>query len=304
MIAARTVAEAKKVMPGTVNEVPARMPFRSKQQQALMRTRSRLEAALREATAKNGLTMLQLTCMHDFGITASLNLSLQDKELLIDTLEWKTLLRAEIQSSKNQLDALAKKQTWQCEKQAKRKEAREYLHDKKGPSKFCGNTHSTQAPKELVLDMPVVVMWVNQQPTAESKEIVKRIYDEVPSAQIQQAEGEVALLILTIPEAQTSEGAALVREAQQTWKWRTALRKPQHLAAVLRSLCLQKKQNNPERESVLFIGTQFSILYTSMHSPMDIQRCADLSQSHDPICICICIHTCVYVRECVLFIGT
>ena len=140
MIAAR-IAEAKKVMPSTVSEAPARMPFRSKQQQALMRTRSRLEAALREATAKNGLTMLQLTCMHDFGITASLNLSLQDKELLIDTLEWKTLLRAEIQSSKNQLDALAKKQTWQCEKQAKRKKAREYLHDKKGPSKLCGNTH-------------------------------------------------------------------------------------------------------------------------------------------------------------------
>jgi hypothetical protein len=89
MIAARTVAEAKKVMPGTVNEVPARMPFRSKQQQALMRTRSRLEAALREATAKNGLTMLQLTCMHDLGITASVNLSLQDKELLVDTLQGK-----------------------------------------------------------------------------------------------------------------------------------------------------------------------------------------------------------------------
>ena len=88
---------------------------------------------------------------------------------------------------------MAKKQTWQCEKQAKRKEAREYLRDKKGPSKFCGNTHSTQAPKESVLDMPVGVMLVNQQPTAESKEIVKRIYDEVPSAQIHQAEGEVAL---------------------------------------------------------------------------------------------------------------
>jgi len=44
--------------------------------------------------------------------------------------------------------------------------------------------------------MPVGVMWVNQKPTAESKEIVKRIYDEVPSAQIHQAEGEVALLIL------------------------------------------------------------------------------------------------------------
>jgi hypothetical protein len=112
-----------------------------------MRTRSRMEAALRESIAKNGLTMLQLTYMHDLGITASLNLSLQDKELLIDTPQWKTLLKAEIQSSKNQLDAMAKKQTWQCEKQAKRKEAREYLRDKKGPSKFCGNTHSTQAPK-------------------------------------------------------------------------------------------------------------------------------------------------------------
>jgi hypothetical protein len=54
--------------------------------------------------------------MHDLGITASLNLSLQDKELLIDTQQWKTLLKAEIQSSKNQLDAMAKKQTWQYEK--------------------------------------------------------------------------------------------------------------------------------------------------------------------------------------------
>jgi len=115
MIAARIV-EAKKVMQGTVNEVQARMPFRSKQQQALMRTRSRMEAALREAIAKNGLTMLQLTYMHDLGITASLNLSLQDKESLIDTPQWKTLLKAEIQNSKNQLDAMAKKQTWQYEK--------------------------------------------------------------------------------------------------------------------------------------------------------------------------------------------
>ena len=173
--------------------------------------------------------------------------SLQDKELLTDTLQWKALLKAEIQSNKNQVDALAKKQTWQCEKQAKRKEAREYLRDKKGPSKFCGNTHSTQAPKELVLDMPIGVMWINRQPTSESQEIVKRNCNEVPSVQMHQAEGEVALLILTIPEAQTSEGAALVRKAQQTWKWRTALRTPQHLSAVLRNLCLQKKQNNPER---------------------------------------------------------
>ena len=184
MIAAR-IAEAKKVMPNTVSEAPARMPFRSKQQQALMRTRSRLEAALREATGKKELTMLQLTCMHDLGITALSNWWLQDKELLTETPQWKALLKVEIQSNKNQLDALVKKQTWQCEKQAKRKEAREYLRDKKGPSKFCGNTHSIQAPKELVLDMPIGVMWINRKPTVESQGIVKRIYEEVPSVQIQ-----------------------------------------------------------------------------------------------------------------------
>jgi hypothetical protein len=48
--------------------------------------------------------------------------------------------------------------------------------------------------------------------TAKSKELVKRMYDKVPSVQIHQAEGEVALLILTIPETQASEGAALVRK--------------------------------------------------------------------------------------------
>jgi len=58
-------------------------------------------------------------------------------------------------------------------------------------------------------------MWVNQEPTAQSKELVKRIYEEVPSVQIHRAEGEVALLILDIPEIQASEGAALVRKAQQ-----------------------------------------------------------------------------------------
>jgi hypothetical protein len=103
MIAA-CIAAAKKVMPVTVNETQARMPFRSKHQQVLLRIRSRMEAALREVIAKSGLSMLQLTCMHDLGITAPLNLSLQDKELLIDTPQWKTLLKAEIQSSKNQLD--------------------------------------------------------------------------------------------------------------------------------------------------------------------------------------------------------
>jgi hypothetical protein len=84
--------------------------------------------------------------------------------------------------------ALVKKQTWQCERQSKRKEAREYLRDRKGPSKFCGNTHSIQAPRELVLDMPIGVMWINRKPTVESQGIVKRIYEEIPSVQIHKAE--------------------------------------------------------------------------------------------------------------------
>ena len=173
MIEAR-IAAAKQVMPDTSKECQARMPFRSKQQQAPLRTRSRMEAALREVVAKSGMSMLQLTCMHDLGITASLNLSLQDKELLIDTPQWRALLKAEIQNSKNKLDDMAKKQTRQCEHQAKRKEAREYLRDKKGPSKFCGNTHSSQAPTELVLGMPVGVMWINQNPTETTEALTKK----------------------------------------------------------------------------------------------------------------------------------
>ncbi len=85
----------------------------------------------------------------------------------------KALLQAEIQSSKNQLDSMAKKQTRRCEHQAKRQEAQEYLRDKKGPSKFCGNTHSLQMPKELVLGMPMGVLWINQDPTTTEEAMEK-----------------------------------------------------------------------------------------------------------------------------------
>jgi len=132
MIEAR-IAAAEMVRQDVPKVHQARMPFRSTLQQALLRKRSTLEAALREAVAKKGISMLQLTCMHDLGITTSRNLSLQDQELLLDTREWRALLQAEIQSSKNQLDSMAKKQTRKCEHQAKRQEAREYLRDKKGP---------------------------------------------------------------------------------------------------------------------------------------------------------------------------
>ena len=88
MIEAR-IAAAEMVRQDVPKEHQARMPFRSTLQQALLRKRSTLEAALREAVAKKGISMLQLTCMHDLGITTSRNLSLQDQELLLDTREWR-----------------------------------------------------------------------------------------------------------------------------------------------------------------------------------------------------------------------
>jgi hypothetical protein len=218
MLEAR-IAAAKQVIPDPSEECQARMPFRSKQQQALLRARSRMEAALRDVIAKRGMSVLQLTCMHDLGITASLSLSLPDKELLIDTPQWRALLKAEIQNNKNKLDEMVKKQTRQCENQANRKEAREYLRDKKGPSKFCGNMQSSQAQKEFVQGMPVGILWINQGPTEATDELIKRIQREVPSAEVQRAEGEVAL-ILAVPEAKANEGAALMKKAQRLWRWR------------------------------------------------------------------------------------
>jgi hypothetical protein len=64
MLEAR-IAAAKQAMPNPSEECTARMPFRSKQQQALLRARSRMEAALREVIAKHCMSVLQLTCMHD-----------------------------------------------------------------------------------------------------------------------------------------------------------------------------------------------------------------------------------------------
>jgi hypothetical protein len=232
MLEAR-IASAKQAMPNPSEEYQARMPFRSKQQQALLRAHSRMEAALREVIAKRCMSVLQLTCMHDLGITSSPSLSLPDKESLIDTPQWRALLKAEIQNSKSKLEDMVKKQTCQCEHQAKRKKAREYLRDKKGPSKFCGNMQSSQEPKELVQGMPVGILWINQGPPETTEELITKIHREVPLAEIHRAEGEVALLILAVPEAKANEGAALMKKAQRLCRWRTVLRTPQHLLNVL-----------------------------------------------------------------------
>jgi hypothetical protein len=73
------------------------MQIRSKEQQILLWKRSRLEAVLRETTAGQGMSLIQLACMYDLGLTTPLRLPLQDKEILLDTPQWRTLIRAEIQ---------------------------------------------------------------------------------------------------------------------------------------------------------------------------------------------------------------
>jgi vacuolar-type H+-ATPase subunit F/Vma7 len=82
---------------------------------------------------------------------------------------------------------------------------------------------SSQAQKEFVQGMPVGILWINQGPTEATDELIKRIQREVPSAEVQRAEGEVAL-ILAVPEAKANEGAALMKKAQRLWRWRIALR--------------------------------------------------------------------------------
>ena len=140
---------------------------------------------------------------------------------------------------------MAKKQARKCEHQAKGQEAQEYLRDKKGPSKFCGNTHSSQTPKELVLGMPVGVMWINQAPTETEEVMEKKIRGAVPSVKIQWSQAEVALLILATPEEQAQEVETKLAIAQRAWKWKSALRTPQRLLDMLRSLCLQGQQSSP-----------------------------------------------------------
>jgi hypothetical protein len=135
-----------------------------------------------------------------------------------------------------------------------RTEAKEYLRDKKGPSKFCGNTLSLQAPKELAQSKPVGILRITQGPTTITDKFITRIQRVIPSVEVQRAEGEVALLILTIPEERADEGAALLLKAQQTWRWRTAFQNPQRFLAVLRSLCLQRGQSNPEELTLRHIA--------------------------------------------------
>jgi hypothetical protein len=86
--------------------------------------------------------------------------------------------------------------------------------------------------------MPVGILRITQGSTMFTDEFITEIQRAIQSVKIQRAEGEVALLILTIPEERADEGAALLLKAQHMWRWRSALQNPQRFLAVLRSHCL------------------------------------------------------------------
>ena len=70
---------------------------------------------------------------------------------------------------------------------------------------FCGNTHSLQMPKELVLGMPMGVLWINQDPTTTEEAMEKKVREAVPLVRLQWSQAEVALLFLATSEEQTQE---------------------------------------------------------------------------------------------------
>jgi hypothetical protein len=110
---------------------------------------------------------------------------------------------------------------------------------------FCGNTHSLQMPKELVLGMPMGVLWINQDPTTTEEAMEKKVREAVPLVRLQWSQAEVALLFLATTEEQAQEFETKLAIARKAWKWRNAVREPQRLLSMLRSLCLQRQQSSP-----------------------------------------------------------
>jgi hypothetical protein len=88
-------------------------------------------------------------------------------------------------------------------------------------------------------------MWINQDPTTTEEAMEKKVREAVPSVSIQWSQAEVALLFLATTEEQTQEFETKLATARKAWKWRNALRKPQRLLSMLRSLCLQRQQSSP-----------------------------------------------------------
>ena len=133
MLKARQEAAEAAIPVTTANPQP-RLPFHSKEQQHLLRKRHRLETALREVKADTGLSQVQNLCLQELGLVPQLRLTLLDRVIIARSDQWKTLLTAEIQECKNQLNRITMRQVRKCEWQASQQEAKAYLEGKRGPT--------------------------------------------------------------------------------------------------------------------------------------------------------------------------
>ncbi len=73
----------------------------------------------------------------------------------------------------------------------------------------------------------------------------KKVREAAPSARVQWSRADVALLFLATSEELNQEFETKLATAQKTWKWKDAVREPQRLLSMLRSLCIQRQQSNP-----------------------------------------------------------
>ena len=216
------------------------MPFRNKEQQLLLRKRSRIAAALRETIARKGLTQIQQMCMHEFGLTMLLKMSQQEKEAMVCMVRWKPLMTTEIQRCTSKIDNMVKRQTRQCEMQTKQQEARDYLRDKKGPSRVCGKVQSSMSPEQLNYSMPRGIVWMQKGVTKAGNDLVRSVRSAIPSAEIKRATAAVMSTFI-IPAENADKGDALIEKAQRAWRWSIALQKPKASSRSHAESCVAKK---------------------------------------------------------------
>ena len=148
---------------------------------------------------------------------SQLRLTLLDRVTIARSDQWKTLLTAEIQECKNQLNRITMNQVRKCEWQASQQEAKAYLEEKRGPSKFMGKGQSTERPERLKLEAPRGILWAYNRCPATETGLLQKLRTRMPTASIQHSQGkEVAVITVSIkgPERENADGLAHSGSAQ------------------------------------------------------------------------------------------
>ena len=225
--------------PLSQREHTPRLPYRNAEQQRLLRKRCRVESALREVNGGDKLTRVQLACLHDLGLTQT-PMSPQQQAELVATPQWKSLLQAELRDCRNQINRITVKQIRECERRAKRKEAKEFLADKKGPSHFMGKGQSNVPLERLKLSVPTGILWIHNRSASLEDTLLKRIRTKLPTATVHQVSAiEVAMITISTKASTAEQANVVVSRARRMWKWQQAISSPEKYLELVRQLFLQ-----------------------------------------------------------------